>query len=70
VTAEKMVTRVKVFEPDGRLLAVIGPENFDPGCTHIYLAVDAQGRIFAADPIRREVKIFAQTGKDKSGAEA
>ena len=53
VTAEKMVARVKVFEPDGRLLAVIGPEHFDPKCTQIHLAVDSKGRILAADPVRR-----------------
>jgi sugar lactone lactonase YvrE len=70
VTAEKMVARVKVYEPDGRLLAVIGPDNFDPVCIHIYLAVDAQGRIFAGDPVRREVKVFAQARKEQSGGEA
>jgi len=47
---------------------VIGPENFDPACTHIYLAIDAQGRIFAADPVRREVKVFANPAKAQSGA--
>ena len=59
VTAEKMVARVKVYEPDGRLLAVIGPEHFDPKCTQIHLAVDAKGRILAADPVRRAITVFA-----------
>ncbi len=63
VTGEKMVARVKVYEPDGRLLAMIGPGQFDPGCTHIYLAVDSQGRILAGDPVRREVRVFSQLGK-------
>jgi hypothetical protein len=58
VTAEKMVARVKVYGPDRSLLAVIGPEHFDPNCVHIHLAVDSRGRIFAADPVRREIKIF------------
>jgi hypothetical protein len=68
VTGEKMVARVKVYEPDGKLLAVIGPENFDPNCIHIHLAVDSRGRILAADPVRRQVSIFslvAKTGLDK-----
>ncbi len=56
VTGEKMVARVKVYEPDGRLLAVIGPEQFDPDCIHIHLAVDSKGRILAGDPVRREIK--------------
>jgi hypothetical protein len=58
VTGEKMIARVKVYEPDGKLLAVIGPEHFDPNCTHIHLAVDSKGWILAADPVRREIKIF------------
>ena len=66
VTGEKMVARVKLYEPDGKLLAVIGPEHFDPGCIHIHLAVDSRGRILAADPVRREVKIFSPAAK--SGA--
>jgi sugar lactone lactonase YvrE len=63
VTGEKMVARVKVYEPDGKLLAVIGSEHFDPGCIHIHLAVDSKGRIFAADPVRREIKVFSQVAK-------
>jgi sugar lactone lactonase YvrE len=68
VTAEKMVARVKVFEPDGRLLALIGPEHFDPACTHIHLAVDSRGRILAADPVRREVKVFSPNQAPGKGA--
>ena len=63
VTGEKMVARVKVYEPDGRLLAVIGPENFDPQFIQIRLAVDSKGRILAGDPVRREIKIFSLAGK-------
>lgn len=60
VTAEKMIARVKVFEPDGRLLALIGPEHFDPMCTRIHLAVDSHGRIYAADPVRRTITVFTR----------
>lgn len=60
VTAEKMVARVKVYEAGGKLMAVIGPENFDPACTHIYLAVDSADRILAADPERRTIIVFSK----------
>ena len=66
VTGEKMVARVKVYEPDGRLLALIGTENFDPNCVHLHMAVDSKGRILVGDPVRRVVKIFspvARTGE-------
>jgi len=59
VTGEKAGARVKVYEPDGTLLAVIGPEHFDAACTHVHLAVDSKGRILAGDPVRREVKVFS-----------
>lgn len=63
VTGEKMVARVKVYEPGGRLLAVIGPQNFDPQCTKIHLAVDSKGRIITADPVRRTVVIYSQVAR-------
>ena len=59
VTAEKMIARVKVFDPDGTLIAFIGPENFDQQCRNIHLEVDSRGRIIAADPVRRVIKIFS-----------
>jgi sugar lactone lactonase YvrE len=67
VTAEKMVARVKVYSPDGALLALIGPEHFDPACTHIHLAVDGSERILAADPVRREVKVFSLSQSGEKG---
>jgi len=68
VTAEKMVARVKVYEPDGRLLALLGPPNFDPMCRAIPLAVDSKGRILTADTVRREVKVFDRTPGERGGA--
>jgi len=59
VTGEKMVARVKVFTAAGVLMAVIGPEHFDPMCTQIHLAADAKGRVYAADPVRRRIQVFA-----------
>ncbi len=63
VTGEKASARVKVYEPDGTLLALVGPEHFDPACTQVHLAVDSMGRVLAADPVRREIKVFAQVVK-------
>jgi hypothetical protein len=62
-TAEKVAARVKVYEPSGKLPALIGPENFDPRCTPICLAVDSKGRIVAADQARLEVRIFSVRNK-------
>jgi hypothetical protein len=67
ITAEKVAARVKVYSPDGKLLALIGPEHFDLKCVHLHLAVDSKGRIFVADPVRLEVKVFSPLiGDEKS----
>ncbi len=58
VTAEKVAARVKVFGADRRLLAVIGPEHFNPNSVHIHVAVDSKGRILAGDPLRGEITVF------------
>ncbi len=63
VTAEKASARVKVYEPGGKLLAMIGSENFDPSCSNLYLAVDSKGHILTGDPVRREIKVFALVTK-------
>ena len=55
ITAEKVAARVKVFDAAGKLLALIGPEHFDPQCIHLHLAVDSKGRILVADPVRLDV---------------
>ena len=59
VTAEKVAARVKVFDPEGNLISLIGSEHFDPKCVHLYLAVDSRKRILVADPVRLEVKVFS-----------
>jgi hypothetical protein len=63
VTAEKVIARVKIYDSNGKLLALIGQENFDQNCTHLYLAVDSRNRIVVADPVRREVKVFSPIHK-------
>ncbi len=61
VTAEKMIARVKVFSKDRALLAVIGPENFDPMCWHIHVAVDSKGRIVTGDTERRTIAVWERS---------
>jgi len=65
VTAEKVIPRVKVFEPEGALIGYIGPEHFDPYCTFLDLAVDSRGRILVADPVRLDIQIFSQSKEPK-----
>jgi sugar lactone lactonase YvrE len=59
IVSEKAGPRVKVYDPDGTLLAVVADDAFDPGAKNMDLAVDSAGRIFVADTARLEIRVFA-----------
>jgi len=55
---EKAGPRAKVYDAQGRLLAVIASEVFDPGCKNMDLAVDTDGRVYVADTARLAIRVF------------
>ena len=60
VTAEKGLSRVKLYSPDWKLLGLVaGPDAFDEDPLRD-LAVDARGRVFVVDGRRRAVRIFEE----------
>ena len=59
VTAEKAPPRVKVYNPDGKLLAVFGTDDFDANCSNMDVAVDGRGRIYVADTERLQILVYA-----------
>lgn len=59
ITTEKTTPRVKVYKPDGTLLASISEEKFSPRCGQMDVAVDAKGNIYVADDGAQIVKIFS-----------
>ncbi len=59
VTAEKILTRVKVYDTEGMLLAYIGSEHFTKNAEGLDIAVDSKGRIFIIDPDNGRVSVFA-----------
>ena len=57
---EKAGPRVKVYDFNGKLLAVIaGEEAFDPNCKNMDIAVDARGRAYVVDTVKLEIRAFA-----------
>jgi len=67
VVTEKAGPRLKVYDADGRLLEVVGPEPFDQNCKNMDVAVDGGGRVFVADTVRLSILVFAPTGEPGAG---
>ncbi len=59
VTTEKSTPRVKVYKPDGTLIALIPEARFSPECGQMDVAVDRKGNIYVADDGAQEVKMFS-----------
>jgi sugar lactone lactonase YvrE len=67
IVSEKAGPRAKVYDPDGRLLAVVSDDAFDPGAKNMDLAVDSRGRIYVADTVKLEICVFAPDSEKVSG---
>lgn len=60
-TAEKGIHRVKIYDPDGRMLAFLGEENFSRNADGMDMAVDSRGRLYVADPGDGRVRVFERS---------
>ncbi len=59
VVTEKAGPRAKVYDPEGRLLAVVAAgETFDPGAKNMDVATDEKGNVYVADTVRRRICVF------------
>lgn len=59
VVTEKGGPRVKVYDAEGHLEAVVaGGETFDPACKNMDVAVDPADRIVVTDPVRLAAQVF------------
>jgi hypothetical protein len=71
VTSEKGLTRVKIYSAKGEFEGVVaGPEQFpqyavnaDSTATGLAVAADAQGRVFVADSLTHQVRVFVRKPK-------
>lgn len=57
-TTEKAGPRAKVLAAAGELDAVIATTEFDASAKNMAIAVGGRGRVFVADPARRQVLVF------------
>jgi sugar lactone lactonase YvrE len=58
IVSEKAGPRVKVYDAEGQLLAVVADEGFDPGAKNMDLAVDTESRIYVVDTVTLEIHVF------------
>lgn len=59
VVTEKAGPRAKVYDADGKLLTLMGEDDFDPTCKNMDVAVDSNGRIYVVDTARLHICVFA-----------
>ncbi|MBU0716692.1 MAG: hypothetical protein KJ749_00450, partial [Planctomycetes bacterium] len=70
VVTEKADPRAKVFDDQGNMIALIGPEFFDPVCKNMDVDVDSQGRIYIVDTVRLSINVFAPVPAEAGSAAA
>jgi sugar lactone lactonase YvrE len=58
IVSEKAGPRVKVYDPEGELLAVVADDLFAPAAKNMDIAVDGSGRIYVADTVTLEIHVF------------
>jgi hypothetical protein len=59
---EKASPRVKAYDMDGRLEAIIATDLFDAGCKNMGVAVGARGVVYVADTVRLTIEVFEPEG--------
>jgi sugar lactone lactonase YvrE len=67
VVSEKAGPRVKLYDRDGGLLAVVADEGFDPSAKNMDLTVDPAGRIYVADTATFEIHVFTSASEGGGG---
>jgi hypothetical protein len=55
---EKAVPRLKAYDFEGNLQAVIAAEVFDRNCKNMSVAAGAHGRVYAVDTVRNSIFVF------------
>jgi sugar lactone lactonase YvrE len=66
IVTEKAGPRLKVYSPEGELLAVVADDVFDPNAKNMDVAVDVSGRIFVADTATLAIHVFEPVGREEA----
>jgi len=69
VVTTKAGPQVKVYDADGKMLALIGDDQFDPNCKNMDVTVDAKGRLYVIDTVRLHICVFAPERRERTEAD-
>jgi len=58
VVTEKAGPRAKLYDAQGKLLALIGEGDFDLSCKNMDVAVDGEGRVYVVDTVRLQLCVY------------
>ena len=67
VVTTKAGPQVKVYDADGKMLALIDDDQFDPNCKNMDVAVDVEGRLYVIDTTRLHICVFAPKEREQTG---
>ncbi|MCB9881877.1 MAG: NHL repeat-containing protein [Planctomycetes bacterium] len=58
VVTEKADPRVKILDAEGKLVAIVATEPFDPVCKNMDVVVDSKARVYVADTVKLHACVF------------
>jgi hypothetical protein len=61
VVTEKAGPRAKVYDSQGKFLAIMDERFFDPNCRNMDVCVDGKDRIYVVDTVRLQICVFSAT---------
>jgi streptogramin lyase len=66
IVTEKAGPRLKVYSPEGELLAVVADDVFDPNAKNMDVVVDSDGRIYVADTATLTIHVFEPVSREEA----
>jgi sugar lactone lactonase YvrE len=64
IVTEKAGPRVKLYDPEGKLLTVVATDGFEPGAKNMDVAVDTAGRIYVVDTVSLTIVVFKPAARE------
>lgn len=63
--SEKAPPRIKLYDAVGSYVSTLPGGVFDPNTKNLDLAIDSRGTLYATDPLRRTIEVFAMVAQEE-----